>query len=67
MAGNNQIETPTKLRHLQRTLYQQAKKNPNNGQIDSKLVNHTGKPDAVDPHVRFDVGDWTLAVQSLLY
>ena len=37
------------------------------GPIDSPPVNHIGKPDAGDPHVRFDEGDWTLAVQSLLY
>jgi len=37
------------------------------GELDSKPGNHIGKPDAGEPHVRFDEGGWTLTVQPLLY
>jgi hypothetical protein len=63
MADESRIRTPEKkLRTLQRTLYRQAK-----GRLDSEPMNHIGKPDAGDPHVRFDEGGWTSKVQSLLY
>jgi hypothetical protein len=37
------------------------------GRFDSELVNHFGKPDAGEPHVRFDEGDGAISELSLLY
>jgi hypothetical protein len=56
MADENRIKTPEKLRNLQRTLYRQAKSKPKHGELESKPGNHIGKPDAGEPHVRFDEG-----------
>ena len=49
------LETPDKIRTLQRKLYGKAKEEPECGSPVSLAVNPVGEPDAGNPHVRLCV------------
>ena len=52
--GSQEIETPDKIRKLQRTLYRKAKAEPKTSRM--LAMKRLGKPDTGNPSVRFDEG-----------